>query len=736
MEAIETLNAIADLDFDNSENQLSLSLEGETASQPKLVSRVNWLSEGAKRNGRVKEIFGVILNYLRNFYRNEQGFLTDPQTLEGIKGIMALVSDAAKKIDRYASCVKGGHCPSVTQLKEYKQLNEFYRTRIARQVDESLLGKWLLALSKRNLERQNELFNPLGSSARVKPLEEAPKHLFVNLEAVKNDTEYELFFIRKEDGSHFFSPRLLRNIKLICDFSGGEQARDPLLDIKLWIDFQMHSAAHAILHAAQDRIERFYHEAFKYKHREFAGLLHKSIMALFLAGNARNLMRQLPSAGEELSKTCYAYFADFQHFLHQALRSDEYHKMIAYPAEKTGEVGALLLDLAHSLCRAVYFNLKRFHDFEIPLEGIFKASEVYLSAEQLQNGSLGGFSSRMIASQYAAMSKLFKFHSRGPLAKLLEVLLDGDVKAFEPFAQLNVPSQLYALAMGGHKIINLHLPSPTYQEYIHRVSVLDEFRGALRGCNAEFPVHRHLLVNLQDRTSWREHSRSMALEEMRAHDEAGKSLTVVTLAKDTEFYHQLASYQHENHADVFIKQFNEHLGGENSGYYFPSTIKSAILSGFAAGVMGAIHRIFFSGKNMLLREHRLAFIEIFDLFLTLKVLDLVKPNSFSLTCKDGVDTSAGANGLLFLFMKLVSKGGIDQEAFEDFNRIFYGPAILVRERLVLKERFDRMLGALKVLDSVHHELGHEVFAKVVHEAFGHYYKNGVFDGTLVRADSL
>jgi hypothetical protein len=123
----------------------------------------------------------------------------------------------------------------------------------------------------------------------------------------------------------------------------------------------------------------------------------------------------------------------------------------------------------------------------------------------------------------------------------------------------------------------------------------------------------------------------------------------------------------------------------------------------------------------------LQFIEIFDLFLTLKFLDVIKPNSFSFTCKDGADVASSSNGLLYIFLKLLSKEPLDHESLDEFNRLFYSPAILTRERLPLKERFDRMMGALKVMEFVYHDLGHEVFAKVIHEAFGHFYKIPIFN---------
>lgn len=183
--------------------------------------------------------------------------------------------------------------------------------------------------------------------------------------------------------------------------------------------------------------------------------------------------------------------------------------------------------------------------------------------------------SKIVEDDYLAICSIFKNHSRGPLVKILEILDEGFRNGFDPFTQLNFPSLLYGLDWNGHKMVNIHLPSPTFQEFIHRAHVLEEFKGFLRHCQIEFPVHKHLLINLQDRTSWHEHARTFALEELRMHEDMDKVLTVITLAKETDFYLQLPPYQQENHAHIFIQQFKAHLGDEASGYYFPSKFKSA-----------------------------------------------------------------------------------------------------------------------------------------------------------------
>jgi hypothetical protein len=371
IEAIATLSTIAHFDVGTTLEDLQVT-EDQKDSVNQKARHFKRLEGTPRGTGRIKEVFNVILNYLRKFYKDEHSYLTDPHTLEGIKNIMTLVGDAAKKIDGYAGLfnAKG----SVTELKEYKKLNEFYRTRIAHQIDDKDLGKWILAISQNTLARQKELLEEKEFSIKAATISEAPHHLFVNLEVVKKDTEYELFFIRKEDGSLFFSPRLLRNIKLICDFSGGEQAKDPLIELPIWVDLQMHNAAKAMLHDTHDIIEHFYHEAFKFRNRELVAIMHKTLMALLLCANPRNLMGEIASEGEN-HKNCYSYFKDFQLFLREAFHSTDYHKLITYPdGGNTHDLNHLLLELMHSIAHAMYLSLRRFQDFSEPLQGLITLS--------------------------------------------------------------------------------------------------------------------------------------------------------------------------------------------------------------------------------------------------------------------------------------------------------------------------------------------------------------------------
>jgi len=297
--------------------------------------------------------------------------------------------------------------------------------------------------------------------------------------------------------------------------------------------------------------------------------------------------------------------------------------------------------------------------------------------------------------------------------------------------QFNIPNQFYSIYSQETKITNTRIPCPIYQESITRGQILEEFKGFLRGYGKGQFHNKHLLINFQDRTSWREHSRCIALEQLQDLEEFAQRLTVVTLAKDTEFYYQYSPYDGDNHAESFIKHFKENLKDENCGFYFPETLKSQLFPKFVDEVLHTIHRAFFSRKNVLTKENRLDFIEIFYLLLQLKLIELVHPESFSLVCKDGLDVGGTGSAQLYAFLKLIRADPLLDSETERVNLILYTAPMLVRERIIIPERFNRMLNALKKIEATRLELGAAAFAKLMHQAFGKFFKTPILQATVV-----
>lgn len=713
-EAVETLSNIADMEFDwtpeMTEQENAHSLDGKS-----IKNAVQWLQQHDPDTTLevVKETFGVVLSYLKNFYKKEYHYMPSQQTTEGIKAIMVLVGEAAKKLDRYAVMFPRSKLKRVTQLKEYKRLQEFYLSRVARKVDEGILTKWIKALSQRLLEDKK---SPTTSLARVMH----SKHVFVDLESVKKDSEYELFFIRKDDGSRFFSSRIIRNIKLVCDFGGriGEFTKDdPLESVRLWHDHNLHVVAQDILHAVAPHANSFYHTLAKSPYEgELVSLLNQTLLALMLCSNSHNLMHDLAV------KSCTDYFKDFQGFLKLVLHSREYEKLIAYPPEASDELSVCFLDLTHALCHALYFAAHNYRELFPIITGLLQEAHQKYPLEKMENHQLWNH----LNNDYIAMSKLMKAHANGSLAKILDSIEQDANPIFDPMNQGNIPSHLFNLDYLDFHASFMRIPSPTYQEFIHKAFVSEEFKGMLR--SSKKTGEKFLIINFQDRTSWRELARCLALEELQKNFNFSSQLTIVTLPRDTEFFQQLPPYHQDNQTKVFLEHFKENLSSENSGFFYPPEIKTPLLRS-CEGILDTIHHIFFGGKNVLTRDHRLDFIGIFYLFLELKLIELVKPNIVSFTCKDGVDTSITASGELYAFLKLLHQEKISKQELDHLNMMLYVPAIMVRERMMLPEGFQQMMSIIKVIESVKSEYGKN-FMKLIHEAFGPFYSWDILNARI------
>lgn len=395
--------------------------------------------------------------------------------------------------------------------------------------------------------------------------------------------------------------------------------------------------------------------------------------------------------------------------------------MVAYPPRKSSQLSHCLMNLTQALCIALYTQISGLHELLPAVRDLIIEADEKRSSEHTKACAKTLNIADRLACDYAAVTQLMRGHANGPVNHILTVLQDGIYKAFDPLIQGNIPCCLYTIYVQNSKCKIMRWPSPTQQEFIHKGSVVPEFRAFLRECCHDSMINKCLIFNLQDRTSWKEHFRSLAIEDLPQHESYAKYVQVATLAKDTEFYHQLEPYHQDNHADVFMQLYKEQLLDEGCGFLFPDKMNKVLAEQFIPRAMEAVHRIFFNAKNVLTREQRLDFIEIFSLFLELKVIDLVKPDVASFVCKDGIDVGQTAAAELYVLLKLLNQERLSEHDCEHLDAMLYGPALMLRERLMLPERFNRMLSVIKTLESTKSQLGHTEFVKSVHIAFEGLY---------------
>lgn len=659
LDAVETLSTIVESEIGvGVMDDHLISLRGKSVQ----YRTVHWISAKGGKDAidHIRQIFNVIFEYIQEREKD----------VEGVRTLMQLVGQATRKL--YLAGLIG-----VRDSNEYRQIQDFYNKQIAPKIDRDKLGVWMLAFTKNAMQAKKAL--------RLKGKEKKP--VLVDLEAVKSDREYELFFLKKEDGTRFYNPRLLQNIRLVChfeaQFSGKEE--DPFVQVEEWLMHVHQNVAKSILGSISTALNRFYRLSVKKGDNELVADLKKCVMALMLAAQ--------PGAK---GKKCKQYFADFQRYYREILYSPEYYKLINEPLSEKDHLGKGMLDLIQKIASAIYREIS-LYKFLFPQVNQF--IEASLASPPSEEGPVSLWNG--LSSDYLALQKHTKGHLTGSLERLLGDLKGKGNPTYDPWMQQNYPSQLYRIQIGDRTAECLHIPCPVIQEFIHKAVVNEEFKNFIRGGDELEP---HLIFNLQDRTSWKEHARCAALEDLQHIKQFENRLHVVTFAKTTDFYHQEANYAKVQHADLFKSTLKEHLNDLNTGFYFPPTSALTTWENLEP-MIEAIHNIFFSGKNVLSRDQRLDFIEIVYLALQMHLLGKFQPSSFSFICKDGVDGGAAGAATFLAAVKLFSPTKLTTEDRKIINEIMHTSALLNRERIVHPHIFKRFLSAIRTIEGVREREG-------------------------------
>lgn len=638
LEAVDNLSHLADLNVEKKEE-------------------TEWMdpSKVQENQDTIRETFKILTAYLQHLYQKERDELGNPQTQKGIQAMMQLAGEAVDKVGKYTKLFKGAHAGEET-IPEYKQLQNFYLSKV---------------FSKVKQEKPQENWEQEGSES----LDEERQAL-KDLEAVQQDDEYELFFIAKEDGTPFFAPQLLRHIRMVGNFDESlisKDHEDVLRRMDVILDRDLHVSSQEILEEGADLIQRFYKEALQHRDQEGPAALCKAVMALMLAANPKNLLHNTHG------KSTIDYFMDFENYLRQALQSGDYTQWRSFTAESLSPFKTLCLKLAHFLCNALFLRSGARHEVMTFIRDVVENKVVELPTLW---GSLS-------STEHALRSEL-RNYPNGPLMKILQVFrYQEEKKGFDPLIQQNPPSQIFNISSETAHTSVVHLPCPIHQDYIDRVMITPEFKGYLRSLGNR----KHLYINLQDRTSWKEHARCAAIEDLSKESDFGEVFRVITLAKNTDFYHQIHDYAEVATAKEFCQQCEiQVLSGTDCGFYFPTGM---ITPKIIEELVQFVHQQFFHAKLTLSRKERLDFIEIFYFFLLLRIIDVEKPDVISFSCKDGVDTGAAMVAAFYGFTRMLSTTKPWTE--EDKNLFlfaFFAPALLIRHRSIAPHVFQRALSAL------------------------------------------
>lgn len=648
------------------------------ATDPGLAEEGRFIVKLTYDRRHLLQIFRVVLQEMKDLYHKTQN---QTKNLEKIGSLMELVGEAAEKFDICFARLHPKKTNSIVETPEYRHLQEFYANKIVRPIEEHKIDQWVVALA----------LNRLASPTEPAPSLKETKHIFMDLDAVKRDNEYELFLIRRPDGSRFFSPKLLKNLELVCNlenyFGNSSEKIDLFASIPEEKDLLLANSAKKILRILQPDLADFYSRLRKCQPHELSSITHKTVMALMLASYEENLF----SSGR--IKCCTDYFADFQRFLDIALHQNSYQSWVAYPPKEPKSFSAGMLHLLQAMSAALYTSGGEAEQ-EIPfLQRLIQQALGLISAEHTQSALHVQQEWNFLARDAKALTKAFQTHAHGPLRKILHILKEGSFSAFHPILQGFLPYKLFQLHRQEGGIPVFAAACPTIQECIHECRIDTVFRGFLDHYASLGKVH--LLFNFQDRTSWKEHARCQELEQLQFQGEL-PSLVTITFASDTDFYHQTGAFAKEDRTSVFLSHFFTQLFSEEGGFFFPPSIPKERLIDFLQLCFLSTQEKLFEGKPLLSREQRLQFIDYIYCSLMVKLVEWVHPSSIGLYCKDGVDTSSAYGCCWAVFLHKLHEPDLPLN-LDLLNAILHGPALLGRERPMLAERLDRCLNFLRLL---------------------------------------
>ncbi len=665
-DAIHELTMLAHIDLQETEQTL--------AEEGRFVTKL------AYDRRHLLQIFRVVLQEMKQLYRKAQN---QPKHLEKIGSLMELVGEAAEKFDICFARLHPKKANSIVNTAEYRHLQEFYANKIVRPIEEHKIDQWMVALAL------SRLTTPVTQAPSLKET----KHIFMDLDAVKRDNEYELFLIRRPDGSRFFSPKLLKNLELVCKlenyFGDTSEKMDLFSSVPEERDHLFASSAKKIRQVLGPDVADFYSRLRKCQPHELSPMIHKTLMALMLAGYEENLL----VTGKE--KCCTDYFADFQRFLDVALHHNSYQSWLAYPPKEPQSFAAGILHLLQSMCAALYTNGGDAEKVVPFLQKLTQQALGLISQEHTQSALDSRQDWSFLARDAKALTKAFQTHAHGPLKKILHLLKEGNFPAFHPFLQGFLPYHLFQLHRQESVIPVFTAPCPTIQECIHECRIDSVFRGFLDHYASLGKVH--LFLNFQDRTSWKEHARCQEMEQLQFQGELS-SLVTVTFATDTDFYHQSGVFAKEDRSSFFLSHFLTQLFSDEGGFFFPPSIPKERLTDFLQACFLSTHEKLFEGKPLLPQEQRLQFIDYVYCSLMVKLVEWVHPSSVGLYCKDGVDTSPAYGCSWAVFLHKLHEPDLPLN-LDLLNAILHGPALLGRERPMLAERLDRCLHVLRLLET-------------------------------------
>lgn len=264
---------------------------------------------------------------------------------------------------------------------------------------------------------------------------------------------------------------------------------------------------------------------------------------------------------------------------------------------------------------------------------------------------------------------------------------------YDPFELGNIPYQTFQLYTNEKTIHVFRCPNIVKDEEIEEAlltnaSVGEQFKLYLDACRRE--GKKHLYVNMMYRQipGKSESLRSRLIEELEL--EYPGTLNVISLDRNSIFYHQTGVFEKINDATAFKFHLKKHL---NSNYYYwTKDLDQIEWQAQLDVIVETIHQCNYSDTETLDLEQRKAFIELTYIKIIEAVLKISNSDNCNFSCKSCIDRGGITYAIMYLYYLFKSQGKINAEQFNYLLYLTFVPALLVGNRPLQKNYFDRLIG--------------------------------------------
>ncbi|MEG0036846.1 MAG: hypothetical protein RSB82_03630 [Victivallaceae bacterium] len=500
-----------------------------------------------------------------------------------------------------------------------------------------------------------------------------------NLIEIKKDGSYELFYLRDTDGKKFYTEALVQILSKYGRLHENCDAQNPFIKTILWSGLEKYRAARQILTSVQEDLKLFYKFALANFSDKIAVALHNAIMALMMAGSDNTC----PS--KKSSKTNLEYFRDFFYFLRNAL------KIIKdFPLHENHSHLDIYRKLSKNLCRA-FFSL------EISFTETIKYLIPFLTDSVSQKLSEDKYlkAPNLFLLFYDNLTKELSKYPSGPVFKALDIISKDESIDFDPHVLGFFPSFLQIVKNKDYSLKIMSAPCPTVQKSIAYADLVEEFSYFMDSLKET--EEKLFVINLQNRLSKKDKARCALLEDFFLRT-SSEEVVFLTIPEPEEVLRSLESERGiVEDLDEFLSVLKHNISFNERSQYRMIAATVFLDREFLHDLLLSLKDVFFSRKRALFRNDKLLLLELMNLNIAVKIIDIYRPQCLLALSKDGLDRTSAFCFCLENLLDPVICLSKDSEYLKTVFCRLMASTMTLRDRLMRSDSFDI---TVKVMNSL------------------------------------